>query len=92
MQSNKPDQATMRPGCVSACIDHVTYVWKRQMDEPTDEKTLNMLVDHLFHCRSSLWPKKAEKRGFSTGVMDGPTDRRTDRKIVFETIIQCKQG
>ena len=23
---NKPDRATMRPGCVSACIDHVTYV------------------------------------------------------------------
>ena len=27
-QWNKPDRATMRPGCVSACIDHVTYVWR----------------------------------------------------------------
>ena len=25
---NKPDRTTMRPGCVSACIDHVTYVWR----------------------------------------------------------------
>ena len=23
---NKPDRTTMRPGCVSACIDHVIYV------------------------------------------------------------------
>ena len=23
---NKPDWATMRPGCVSACIEHVTYM------------------------------------------------------------------
>ena len=27
-KQNKPDRATMRPGCVSACIDHVTYVWR----------------------------------------------------------------
>ena len=27
-KKNKPDRATMRPGCVSACIDHVTYVWR----------------------------------------------------------------
>ena len=33
---NKPDRATMRPGCVSACIDHVTYM-ERQMDEQTGE-------------------------------------------------------
>ena len=46
-----------------------------------------MLVDHLFQCRISPWPKTAEKRGFCTGVTDGrtdgrtdgPTDRRTDR-------------
>ena len=41
-----------------------------------------MLVDHLFQCRISPWPKTAEKRGFCTGVTDrwtdGPTDRRTD--------------
>ena len=35
---NKPDQATMRPGCVSICIDHVTYI-ERQMDEQTGEMT-----------------------------------------------------
>ena len=29
---NKPDRATMRPDCVSAWIDHVTYM-ERQMDE-----------------------------------------------------------
>ena len=33
---NKPDRAKMRPDCVSACIDHVTYK-ERQMDEQTDE-------------------------------------------------------
>ena len=26
--NNKPDRATTRPGCVSACIDHATYVWR----------------------------------------------------------------
>ena len=35
---NKPDRATMRPDCVSACIDHVTYM-ERQMDEQTSETT-----------------------------------------------------
>ena len=25
-ESNKPDRATMRPGCVFACIDHVIYM------------------------------------------------------------------
>ena len=35
---NKPDRATMRPGCVFACIDHVTYM-ERQMDEQTGETT-----------------------------------------------------
>ena len=34
----KPDRAKMRPDCVSACIDHVTYK-ERQMDEQTDETT-----------------------------------------------------
>ena len=38
-----------------------------------------MLADHLFQCRTSPWPKTAEKRGFSTGVTDGPTNGRTDR-------------
>ena len=37
-----------------------------------------MLVDHLFPCRISPWPKTAEKRGFCTGVTDGQTDGRTD--------------
>ena len=35
---NKPDRATMRPGRVSACIDHVTYM-ERQMDKQTDKTT-----------------------------------------------------
>ena len=35
---NKPDRATMRPDCVSACIDHVTYM-ERQMDRWTDRQT-----------------------------------------------------
>ena len=39
-----------------------------------------MLVDHLFQCRISPWPKTAEKRGFCTGVTDRPTDGRTDRR------------
>ena len=33
-EENKPDRATMRPGCVSACIDHVTYM---ETDGQTDE-------------------------------------------------------
>ena len=37
-----------------------------------------MLVDHLFWFRISLWPKTAEKRGFSTCITDGPTDGPTD--------------
>ena len=37
-----------------------------------------MLVDHLFQCRISPWPKTAEKCGFCTGVTDRPTDRRMD--------------
>ena len=44
------------------------------MDEQTGENTQNMLVDHLFQCRISPWPKTAEKRGFCRGVMDGRTD------------------
>ena len=38
LKGNKPDQATMRPGCVLACIDHVTDI-ERQMDEQTGEMT-----------------------------------------------------
>ena len=57
------------------------------MDEQTDEKTQNMLDDHLFQCRISPWPKTAEKRGFGTGVndrwTDGPTDGRTDRQTLL---------
>ena len=39
-----------------------------------------MLVDHLFRYRISPWPKTAEKRGFCTGVTDGPKDRPMDRR------------
>ena len=35
---NKPDRAKMRPDCVSACIDHVTYT-EKQMDDQTGETT-----------------------------------------------------
>ena len=79
---NKPDRATMRPGCVSACIDHVTYMYG-QTDGRTDgwKDSQNMLVDHLFQCRVSPWPKTAEKRGFRTGVTDGRTDGQTDPLI-----------
>ena len=38
IKKNKPDRATMRPDCVSASIEHVTYM-ERQMDEQTDETT-----------------------------------------------------
>ena len=27
-KNNQPDRATMRPGCVSVCIDHATYLWR----------------------------------------------------------------
>ena len=39
-----------------------------------------MLVDHLFQCRISPWPKTAKKRGFRTGVTDRPTNGRMDRR------------
>ena len=54
----------MRPGCVCACTDHVTYM-ERQMDKQTHEMTKIMLVDHLFQYRISPWLKTAEKRGFA---------------------------
>ena len=46
---NKPDRATMRPGFVSMCIDHVTYMYG-QTDGRTDgwKDSQNMLIDHLF--------------------------------------------
>ena len=40
-----------------------------------------MLVDHLFQYRISPWPKTAEKRGFCTGVMDGPMDGWTNGRM-----------
>ena len=46
-----------------------------------------MLVDHLFQCRISPWPKTAEKQFFCTGVTDGPTDRRTDRPSYRDTFL-----
>ena len=65
----------MRPGCVSACIDHVT---DGQTDGLSSKRgSQNMLVDDLFQYRISLWPKTAEKRGF-LHLRNGPTDRRTD--------------
>ena len=58
-KKNKPDRATMRPDCVSACIDHVTYI-ERHTDEQTGVTTeeggsQNMFVDHLFQYMISLW-------------------------------------
>ena len=76
----------MRPNCVFVFIDHVKYM-ERQMDEPKDEKTQNMLVDHLFQCRISPWPKKAEKRVFCTGVTDRPTNGPTDRRTDGQTLL-----
>merc|ERR1711911_253375 len=71
---NKPDRATMRPGRVSACIDHVTYM-ERQMDEHVGWFNL---VDHLFQYRISPWPETAERRDFCTCVADIQTDGPTD--------------
>ena len=58
------------------------------MDEQTEEKTQNILVDHLFQCRISLWPKTAEKYVFlhkrygrTDRPMDGPTDGPTDQQM-----------
>ena len=62
---------------------------ERQMDGQAGVKTQNMLVDHLFQCRISPWPKTAEKRGFCTGVTDGRTDGwkdgRTDGRMDGQT-------
>ena len=83
----------MRPGCVSMCIDHVTYM-ERQMDEQTGGKgSQNMLVDHLFQYRISPWPKTAEKRFFfaqakrTDGRTNRWTDRRTDRPSYRDTFL-----
>ena len=33
-KENKPDRATMRPDCLSVCIEHMTYM-ERQIDKQT---------------------------------------------------------
>ena len=38
-----------------------------------------MLVDQLFRCMISPWPKTAKKRGFCKSVTDGWADGWTDR-------------
>ena len=48
---NKPDRATMRPDCVSTCIEHVTYM-ERQMDKQTDETT--RVVKEALKTRKSI--------------------------------------
>ena len=68
LQTNKPDRATMRYGCVSACIDHVTYM-ERQMDEH---------VGWLIIC-FNISPWTAEKHSFCARVTDQQTDRPSYR-------------
>ena len=86
LRVNKPDRATMRPGCVSACIDHVTYVWERQMDEQTGEKTLKTCwLIICFSVGSHRGQKQPRNAVFAQalrtdGPTDGHTDRRTDRR------------
>ena len=88
----KPDRATMRPDCVSACIEHVTWI-ERQMDELTDEwlsskgDSQNMFIDHLIQYRISPRLKTAEKRDFQESVTDGPTDRPTDGRTDGQTLL-----
>ena len=48
---NKPNRAKMRPGCVSACIEHVTYM-ERQRDKQTDETT--RVVKEALKTRKSI--------------------------------------
>ena len=58
IKTNKPDRATMRPDCVSACIDHVTYIERprdEQMGVTTEEiGSQNTFVDHVFQYMISL--------------------------------------
>ena len=58
---NKPDWATMRPGCVSVCIEHVTYL-NRQMDKQTDETT-RVVKESLKSWLSIIWLSIGFHRG-----------------------------
>ena len=77
----------MRPGRVSACIDHVTYMGRQKNRRvkrlSSKGGSKNMLVDHLFQYRISPWPKTAEKRSFRTCVTDIPTDGPTDGQTLL---------
>ena len=50
-RQNKPDRAKMRPGSISACIEHVTYM-ERKMDKQTDETT--RVVKEALKTRKSI--------------------------------------
>ena len=90
---NKPDRATMRPDCVSACIEfdgkHVAYIWRdrwtnSQMNRQF-EKSLSKRVCWSFDSVKDLTmvkncrePRFLQKRD---GRKYGRTDRRTDPLI-----------
>ena len=58
---NKPELATMRPDCVSACIDHVTYI-DRQMVKQKNETT-RVLMEALETCLSLSRFSEGSHRG-----------------------------
>ena len=68
----------MRPDCVSACIEYVTYM-ERQMDEQTDKTSgiagsQNTFVDRLIQSRISPWPNAVLAQVYRA---DGWTDGQT---------------
>ena len=79
---NKPDQATMRPDCISVRSDFGTRfgLTDRWKDLLSDQKRLS---EHSNECLTwsltSSRLKRAENCDFQGGVTDRPTNRRTDR-------------
>ena len=79
--------------CVRAMSQRVMIMWhmygetdgRGQTDGWKDSQ--NMLLDHLFQCRISPWPKTAEKRVFCTCVKDRRTDRPTDGPTDGQTLL-----
>merc|ERR1712013_509465 len=83
-EENKPDQATMRPGCFSACINHVTYVCS---DKWTNRRMRRLKTCWLIICFSvgSHRDQKQPKNLFFAQALR--TDRQTDRRTDGQTLL-----
>ena len=74
---NKPDQTTMRPDCVSACIDFGARLGQTDRRRHSIKRGFQNIVTTWYV--TSSWLKSAENCKYKGGAMDGRTDGRTDR-------------